>query len=69
MNNLSLKESVQSFIEEINNCVDRYEVEQLRLSENIKIHGLHGRYNSIIEIEKAEKMIDDAVNARLAEFE
>mgnify|MGYP003488896984 CR=1 FL=1 len=28
MNNLSLKQSVQAFIDEINNCVDRYEIEK-----------------------------------------
>lgn len=69
MNNLSLKESVQSFIDEINACEDRYEIEKVLLTENLKIHGLHNRYNNIADIEKAEKMVDDAVNARLAEFE
>ena len=69
MNNLSLKQSVEAFIQEINECVDRHEIEKVLLTENLKIHGLHNRYNNIADIEQAEKMITDAVNARLAEFE
>ena len=69
MNNLSLKQSVQAFIDEINNCVDRYEIEKILTTKDLKIHGLHQRYNNVKDIEEVDNMINDAVNARLAEFE
>lgn len=69
MNNLSLKQSVEAFIQEINECVDRHEIEKVLTTKDLKIHGLHQRYNNIKDIEEVDNMITDAVNARLAEFE
>lgn len=69
MNNLSLKQSVEAFIEEINACEDRYEIEKILTTKDLKIHGLHQRYNNIKDIEEVDNIITGAVNARLAEFE
>lgn len=69
MNNLSLKQSVQAFIDDINACEDRYEIEKILTTKDFKIHGLHQRYNNIKDIEEVDNMITEAVNARLAEFE
>ena len=68
MNNQSLKESVESFIEEINNCEDRHAIELLMATKDLKIHGLHQRRNSIVDIEKADILIQNAVEDRLKEF-
>ena len=69
MNNLSLKQSVEAFIQEINECVDRHEIEKVLTTKDLKIHGQHQRYNKNKDIEEVDNMITEAVNARLAEFE
>ena len=68
MNTQSLKESVESFIEEINNCEDRHAIELLMATKDLKIHGLHQRHNSIVDIEKADILIQNAVEERLKDF-
>ena len=68
MQNQSLKESVESFIEEVNNCEDRHAIELLMAAKDLKIHGVHMRYNSPSDIEKADILIQNAVEERLKDF-
>ncbi len=68
MNNQSLKEAVESFIEDINNCEDRHAIELLMVTKDLRIHGMHTRYNSPFDIEKADNLIQNAAEARLKEF-
>lgn len=68
MNNQSLKEAVESFIEDINNCEDRHAIELLLVTKDLRIHGMHTRYNSPVDIDKADNLIQNAVEARLKEF-
>ena len=68
MQNQSLKESVESFIEEVNNCEDRHAIELLMAAKDLKIHGVHMRYNSPSDIEKSDILIQNAVEDRLKEF-
>lgn len=68
MNNQSLKEAVASFIEDINNCEDHHAIEKLLVTKDLRIHGMHTRYNSPVDIEKADNLIQTAVETRLKDF-
>lgn len=68
MNNQSLKEAVESFIEDINNCEDRHAIELLLVAKDLRIHGMHTRYNSPSDIYKSDNLIQDAIETRLNEL-
>lgn len=66
MTNQSLVETVNAFIEDINACNSDAEIDALLASRDLRVHGLHTRYNSLQDVEKADKLIDEAAQNRRA---
>lgn len=64
MTNQSLVETVNAFIEDINACNSEAEIEALLASRDLRVHGLHTRYNSQQDVAKADKLIDEAAQNR-----
>lgn len=64
MTNQSLVETVNAFIEDINACNSDAEIDALLASRDLRVHGLHTRYNSLQDVEKADKLIGEAAQNR-----
>lgn len=68
MTNQSLVETVNAFIEDINACNSEAEINALLASRDLRVHGLHTRYNLPQDVAKADKLIDEAAQNRRTEL-